>query len=117
MAETATTRRNGFDRFNEALRNLDEEIQEFRHRVDRNRKRLEREVRKRADKVRTELRKSDVFKRADKLRKDVEDQIDRGRSQVYGVFGIASKSDVDRLNRKLNQLSRKLSDITKESAV
>jgi hypothetical protein len=36
---------------------------------------------------------------------------------VYGVFGIASKSDVDRLNRKLNQLSRKLSDLTKESPV
>lgn len=116
MAESASTRGNGFDRFNEALRNLDEEIQDLRARVDRSRKRLEGEIRKRAHRVRTEIEKSDLYRRAERLRKDVGDQIERGRSQVYDVFGLASKADVERLNRKVNQISRRLAEITKESA-
>ncbi len=116
MAEAAAERRNGFDRFNETLRNLDEEIQEFRERLDRGRKRVEGEFRKRADRVRTELRKSEVFRRAEQLRKDLEDQLGRGRAQIYGVFGLASKADIERLNRKINQLNRRLNELAKGSA-
>ena len=116
MPQAAAERRNGFDRFNEALRNLDEEIQDLRERVERGRKRLEGEIRNRTDRVRTELRKNEVFRRAEQLRKDVEDQLERGRAQIYEVFGLATKADVERLNRKLNQISRRISEITKESA-
>ncbi len=115
MAEAAAERRNGFDRFNETLRNLDEEIQDLRGRLEKGRKRFEGEVRKRADRVRTELRKSEVYRRAEQLRKDVEEQIDRGRAQVYDVFGLATKSEVDRLSRKVSQLQRKLNELAKDS--
>ena len=114
MTESAAERRNGFDRFNEALRNLDDQFQDFRDRVGRGRRRAEGEIRKRAERVRTELRKSEVFRRAEQLRKDVEEQIERGRSQIYGAFGLATKADVERLSRKVNQLTRRLNDLSKE---
>lgn len=115
MAESVAESQSGIDRFNETLRSLDEEIQELRERVDRGRQRVETEVRKRADQVRTDIQASDVYRRVEQLRKDLEDQLQRGRSQIYDAVGIATKADVEKLNRKLNQLSRKLSDLAKES--
>jgi uncharacterized protein YukE len=114
MAESTAERRNGFDRFNEALRNLDEEIQEVRERFEQRRERIGSDLRNRADRVREEIQSSELYRRADKLRRDVEHQFDRGRQQVYETFGLATKADVDRLNRKLNQIARKLNEITKE---
>jgi hypothetical protein len=114
MAETTAEGQTPFDRFNEALRNLDEEIQDVRERFDRGRERVETEVRQRADRVREELRNSDVFRRVEQLRKDVEEQLQRSREQVYNAVGLATKAEVEKLNRKLNQLSRKLNELTKE---
>ena len=45
---------------------------------------------------------------------EVEEQVDKARASLYDVFGLASKSDVDKLNRKLNQISRKLNELAKE---
>jgi polyhydroxyalkanoate synthesis regulator phasin len=114
MAEAAAERQSGFDRFNETLRNLDEDIQDFRERLEKGRTRLETQLRKRAERVRTELRKSEVYRRAEQLRKDVEDQVGRGRAQIYDVFGLATKADIDRLTRKVNQLNRRLNELAKE---
>jgi uncharacterized protein YukE len=115
VPESTAERWNGFDRFNEALRNLDEEIQDVRERFEQRRERISSELRKRADQVRSEVRKSDLFRRADQLRKDVEHQIERGRAQIYESVGLATKEDVERLNRKLNQIARKLNEISKET--
>ena len=43
--------------------------------------------------------------------------MDRGRLQLYEVFGIASKSEIQKLSRKLNTLSKKLSEFTREQVV
>ncbi len=115
MAETVAERQTGFDRFNEALRNLDEEIQDVRERFERGRERVGTEVRQRADRVRSEVRNSEAFRRADQLRRDVEGQLERSREQLYNAFGLATKADVEKLNRKLNQLSRKLNELVKDA--
>ncbi len=36
----------------------------------------------------------------------------RGRTQLFEVFGIASKSEIDKINRKLNKLSKKLNEFS-----
>ncbi len=105
-----------FDRFNDALKSLDEQLQGIRDQFDDRRKEFETDLRKRADKVQIEVKKSALYQRAEKARKDVEDQVERARESVYDVFGIASKSDVDRLNRKLSSISRKLNDLAKDTA-
>ena len=111
MAETST---NSFDRFNDALRNLDDQLQEMRDRFVKGRDRLEKEVRKRTEKIENRLKKNPIYKRADQVRKDVEEQVDRARSQFFEAFGIASKSELDRINRKLNTISKRLNELTKE---
>ena len=113
MAETST---NGFDRFNDALRGLDDQIQDLRGRFDHRRKRFEADFRKRADRAEARLRKSPLYRRADRVRKDIEHQLDKTRSQVCDVFGIASKSELEKINRKLNTISKKLNELSREQA-
>jgi uncharacterized protein YukE len=112
MAEVST---NGFDRFNEALRNLDDQLQELRERFDERRKKTEKRVKEFRKDVETQLRKSPLYRRAERIRKDVEEQVETTRNQVYDAVGIASKSEVEKLNRKLNAISKKLNELAREA--
>jgi tetrahydromethanopterin S-methyltransferase subunit G len=112
MAASQTT---PFDRFNDALRGLDDQIQDLRGQFDDRRKDLEKDLRSRAKDIRSQLRKSDLYKRATSVRDDWEDQVDQARGRLYQVFGLATRSDIEKLNKKLNSISRKLSDIAKEA--
>ena len=112
MAEVST---NGFDRFNEALRGLDDQLQDMRDRFDERRQDVEKRLKGFRKDVETQLRKSDLYRRVEQVRKDVEEQVETRREQVYDVFGIASKAEVDRLNRKLNAISKKLNELAKDT--
>jgi methyl-accepting chemotaxis protein len=112
MAEAST---NAFDRFNDALRNLDDQIQDLRDRFDERRKKVEKRVEDLRDDVERQLRKSPLYRRAERIRKDIEEQVETTREQVYDVFGIASRAQVEKLNRKLNTISRKLNELAKET--
>ena len=79
MAETTP---NAFDRFNDTLRNLDDQIQELRDRVEENGRQFRADFRKRAEKVETQLRKSPLYRRAEQTRKDFESQVGKTRDQV-----------------------------------
>jgi flagellar biosynthesis chaperone FliJ len=114
MPQTQAT---ALDRFNDALRNIDERLQELRENLEDRRKRFEGEIRDRAEKIETELRKNSLYRRVDQARKDLEEQATRARSQVYQAFGLATKSEVDKLHRKLNAVSRKVNELAKEHAV
>ncbi len=111
MAEAQTS---GFERFNDALRGLDDQLQELRERFDEQRKKVEGELRKRTDRVREELRGSDVLQRAEQVRKDIGGRVERGREQIYDAFGLASKAEVQRINRKLNTIVKKVNELAKE---
>ena len=112
MAASQTT---PFDRFNDALRTLDDQIQDLRGQFDDRRKDLEKDLRSRAKDIQAQVSKSDLYKRATRVRDDWEDQADQVRGRFYRVFGLATKSDIEKLNKKLNSISRKLSDIAKEA--
>lgn len=108
----AQTRSSGFDRFNDALKSLDEQLQDLRERFDHQRKKLERDVRKRAEKLQSRVQESDLYKRAETARKDLESRVDSSRSQIYDVFGIASKHEIEKLNRRMNKISKQLSELS-----
>jgi chromosome segregation ATPase len=108
----AHARSTGFDRFNDALKSLDEQLQDLRERFDHQRHRVEREVRKRASHLQERIQESDLYKRADGVRRDLETRIDETRSQIYDVFGIASKSEVEKLHRRLNKISKQIHDLS-----
>ena len=112
----AETQANGFDRFNDTLRGLDDQLQDLRDRIDDGRKRVENEFKKRADDARADFRKSVLYRRSEQALKDVEDAAERTRSQLFEALGLATKTDIDKLQRKLNTLSKKLNELTKERA-
>jgi len=108
----AHARATGFDRFNDALKSLDEQLQDLRERFDHQRQRVEREVRKRANQLQERIQESELYKRADHARKQIETRVDETRSQIYDVFGIASKSEVEKLHRRLNKISKQIHDLS-----
>ena len=108
----AQTRSSGFDRFNDALKSLDEQLQDVRERFDHQRRRLERDLRKRAEKLQTRVQETDLYKRAEGARKDLESRVDSSRSQIYDVFGIASKHEIEKLNKRMNKISKQLTELS-----
>lgn len=108
----AQTRSSGFDRFNDALKSLDEQLQDLRERFDHQRRKLERDVRKRAEKLQTRVQETDLYKRAEGARKDLEHRVDSTRSQIYDVFGIASKHEIEKLTRRMNKISKQLTELS-----
>ena len=107
----AQTRSSGFDRFNDALKSLDEQLQDLRERFDHQRHKLEREVKKQYEKLQGRLEESDLYQRAESARKDAVERFDSTRSQIYDVFGIASKHEIEKLNRRLNKISKQLTEL------
>jgi len=110
----STSQTSGFDRFNDALKSMDQQIQEIRDAVEDRRQQVSGEFRKRADQFEDDLKKSELYKRLEVAGREIGDQVDRTRSQLYDVFGVASKSDVERLNRRLNTLSKKINELAKD---
>jgi hypothetical protein len=129
MAQTESIVDQGVDRVQDALKSADKEFQRLQRRVktqrrtierriDKQRKNIEKQAKKQAktfekqaQKQIKEFRKNDLVKRAETFGKDVQAQIESGLESVLGVFQVATKSDVQRIDRKLNRISRKLKEL------
>ncbi len=111
MAEPSNS---GLERLNDAFRNLDDQLQELRERFDDQLRRAENSWNERREELRSQVSKTALYKRGEQMRKDLEEQVDRGRAQLYEVFGIASKSEIQKLSRKLNTVSKKLNELARE---
>ena len=61
--------------------------------------------------MRTELLRLPLARRVDQLRIDAERAIERSVDTFLGALQIASKSDLERIDKKLGQVSRKLKEI------
>lgn len=110
MPATPTT---AFDRFNDAIKGIDSQIQSIRERFEGRRREIEDEVRKRAQDVQDQLQDSGLYKRAEAARKNIEDRVEEARCGLFDTFGLATKDDVAKLSKKLNSVSRKLNEIAK----
>ena len=121
MAEASIVEE-GVERFREDFGSLDHEFQRVQKRIQVRRKSIEkqlrssrrdfeRQTRKQVKKLRTEARKNPIVKRARGLQGDATKNFEKGFGRVLGAFQIATRSDIDRIDRKLNQLTRKLKDI------
>lgn len=58
-------------------------------------------------------KRSDAFGRAKKARRDLDSQLGQFHSQLLGAFGLASRSELDKLTKKLNTVSRKVNGLAK----
>ena len=126
MSEQVNFVQESTDRVGDVYRTFDEGFQRiqkdlqvrrktFEKQINTGRKSLERQINasrkdieKRTRQQVSELRKNPVVKRAISVRKDATKQIESRVGTVLGFFNIATRSDVERLERKLGQISRKL---------
>ena len=126
MSEQTGFVQEGFDRFNDAYRSVDEGVQrlqkEFKSRrkdaekrIAAQRKSIEKQVtssrkdfEKRTRKQVNSLKKNDAVKRAFALRDDANQKIESRMDDLLGLLNIASRSELKRLDKKIGQINRKL---------
>ncbi len=120
MAEQTSLMQEGVDRFREALESLDldrvqRQLAQRRKRIEKQlangRRTWERRTRKQVKRLQTELRKSSLVKRVQSLQQGAARQLEERVDGVLSVLRIASRGDVDRLDRKLGQIHKKLRDL------
>ncbi len=129
MAEEASIVQDGIDRFRDAFGNIEDEFERVQKRIRIRRRKLEKSVQssrkdfgkrvesgrkdfeKRTRKLRTEVRKNPTFKRLDDIRKDATKRYEEGVETLLNTLQVASKGDVQRIDRKISQLSKKLKEM------
>ena len=109
-------------RIDEAVQFFDDEFQRVQKELSKRRKSLEKEfatkrktverrTRKELKRIQSELKKNPIVKRADAVRKDVTKQVEIRMDALLERMQIASRSDVQRINKKLTTLNRRLKTI------
>ena len=129
MADQTSFVRDGFDRVSTAFERLPDEFQRVQREIQKRRRTFERQLaggrrdlekrtreiekrtRRQVQRVRSELGRLPLSRRIEQLRGEAERVAVRGVDLVLGALQIASKQDLDRLDRKLGQVSRKLKEM------
>ncbi len=129
MPETTTFFQDGVDRVREAYGTLGSELQRVQRELRVRRKKIEKrfetgrkdiekrfasqrkQLEKRTQKLRTELEKYPAVKRIETLRKDASKQFEQGVSGVLNRLQIASKSDLDRIDRKISVINKQMKEM------
>ncbi len=122
MSEQVSFVQEGVDRFNTAFERIDEERLRLQKQIRARRKSFEKQVtsgrrdfekrtRKQVKRLRTELRRYPVVKRVERLQADARRQIEENVDRLLSLLPIASRSDLQRIDRKLERISRKLKDL------
>jgi hypothetical protein len=115
MSEQVSLVQEGVDRLNEAFQSIDDEFQRVQKQLTNRRKKAEKSTRKQLNRFQSELKSTPIYKRAESFRKDTTKQIESGVDSLIGLLQIASKGDLQRIDRKLTTLGRRLKEIEKAS--
>jgi len=127
MAQRSTLVQDGLQRVRTAAESLDHRFRvlqkrfdaqrkSFEKRFESQRKAIERRTQRELERLLSRLRETKLAHRAETLREEATQRLETGASTLLGALQIASKGDLDRIDRKLSQLSRKLKDIEKNGA-
>jgi len=118
MAQQASIVQEGVDRFRDAFGSVENEFERIQKQLRARRRSFEkqlnssrRDLDKRARKVRADIRRSSTMKQIERWRKDATKQLEQGVDNILSALQIASKSDVQRIDRKISQLNRKVKEI------
>jgi len=114
----------GVERVRTVVHDANRRIQKLQKQIDVRRKSVEKELSTRRRKLEQRTQKEvsrlvaraqklPLVKRAATLREDASRQIESGVETVLGVFQIASRGELERIERKLSQISRKLRELEK----
>ena len=129
MAEQTSIARDGIERVSSAFERIPDELQRVQREIQKRRRSLERQLaggrrdlekrtreiekhtRRQVQRLRTEIGRIPLGRRVDQLRSGAEKALERGVDAFLGLLQIASKSDLERIDKKLGQVSRKLKEM------
>ncbi len=113
MSEQVSFVQEGIDRIQSAADTIDRDFRKFQKNLRGQRKDFEKRTRKRVDQAFADARKQPAYKRAEDLGKDAAKRLERGFERTLDALGVASRGELERLDRRLNQLAKKLRDLEK----
>jgi hypothetical protein len=124
MAQQASFVQDSVDRVREAVSSLESDfgkvqkraekrIQARRKSLDAQRKRFEKQTEKQVKRLQTEINKNPYVKRAQSVVDDATKQFEKRFDSVLDALNLASQRDIRRVDRKLNQINKKLRDLEK----
>ena len=124
MAQQTTLLEDGFDRIQTAFKSVEDEVQKVQKRFETESNKLSKSANKRIKNIRKEMLKYPAVKQADSFRQDLskqfqsrakefEKQFGGGIDTVLGSLQIASQSEIDKLDKKLGRINRRLKALDK----
>jgi hypothetical protein len=124
MAKQANVVQEGVDQIRQAVRRADRELKRFQKQVETRRRRLAKEVttrrrtiekraQKELERLQKQLQSQPLVKRAEALRAGAQDRIERSVTTLLESFPLATRSEIERIDRKVTALGRKLKEIEK----
>lgn len=103
------------DRVDSEIRRAQKQLNQRRKRIEaqlqRNRKTFEKRARKQVGQLRKEFEKNGLVKQLNRLRSDAEEQFENVMETLLGTVGIATRSDVSKIDRKLSKINKKLKEM------
>jgi hypothetical protein len=107
--------RKGFEkRVRSGRKDFEKNTQKFQKRVETRRKDWEKQTEKRVKRVQDELRKYSLFQQLEEIADDASKRLEEGMDSLLSGLQIATRSDIQKLDKKLNTISRKLKTLEKE---
>ena len=124
MAKQATLIEDGVDQIRQAVRRADREFKKIQKQVDTRRRHIAKQVttrrrtiekraQKELERLQKQFKSQPLVKRAEALRADAQQRIERGVSTILTSLPIATRGEVERIDRKVSALGRKLKEIEK----
>lgn len=104
----------GLERIQSMFRSVEEEFEKFQGRVSARREEIEKQTQERVEKLGREIRQSTLVKRARKLQEDTSKRVEKNIDELLAALNIASRSEIKKLDRKLNQLNKRLKELDKQ---
>jgi polyhydroxyalkanoate synthesis regulator phasin len=113
----------GIDRVQSAFQSIDKEYRRLQRTADKRRKEFEKRAERQLRRFQSELRKNPLVKRAEGVRARVDEARGEARDRVVqrlesllGALHVATRTEIEKLDRKLAQLNKKVRDLEKGGA-
>jgi cell fate (sporulation/competence/biofilm development) regulator YmcA (YheA/YmcA/DUF963 family) len=120
MATQANIVQEGVDRVREAVSSIETDLDKVQKRAEKEirsrRKRFEKTTEKQVKRLQTRFSKNPFVKRAQSAYDDAAKQFEKNVDSFLGAINIASSRDIRRVDRKLNQIAKKLRELESVSA-
>ncbi len=116
MAQQESFVEESIDRVQSAMRSVEDEFEKIQRNIQDRRKNFEKQTRKQVKRLRSEFRKNPLVTRAEEIRADAVNQIESSVDSLLDWLPVASRADLRKIDRKLNQLTKKLKSLEKSQA-